>query len=109
MSRAVERLLRLSTDVRPGEGRLALLMFVNVFLILCAYYLLKPLREGWLAISDIAGLSKLELKAYTSFGQTLLLAGIATYETGLLASSKASNRHKALAQIRTSSLIGCVF
>lgn len=75
----MERLLRLSTDVRPGEGRLALLMFANVFLILCAYYLLKPLREGWLAISDIGGLSKLELKAYTSFGQTLLLAGVATW------------------------------
>lgn len=75
----IERLLRLSTDVRPGEGRLALLMFANVFLILCAYYLLKPLREGWLAISDIGGLSKLELKAYTSFGQTLLLAGVATW------------------------------
>ncbi len=75
----IERLLRLSTDVRPGEGRLALQMFANVFLILCAYYLLKPLREGWLAISDIGGLSKLELKAYTSFGQTLLLAGVATW------------------------------
>jgi AAA family ATP:ADP antiporter len=73
----VERLLRLFTEVRPGEGRIALLMFVNVHLILFAYYLLKPLREGWLAISDIHGLSKLEVKAYTSFGQTLLLAGVA--------------------------------
>jgi AAA family ATP:ADP antiporter len=74
----VERALRLFTEVLPGEGRTALLMFANVFLILCAYYLLKPLREGWLAISDVGGLSKLELKAYTSFGQTLLLAAVAT-------------------------------
>jgi AAA family ATP:ADP antiporter len=75
----LERGLRLFTDVRPGEGRTALLMFANVFLILGAYYLLKPLREGWLAISDVGDLTKLELKAYTSFGQTLLLAGVATW------------------------------
>jgi AAA family ATP:ADP antiporter len=68
-----ERILRIFTDLRPGEGRTALLMFANVFLILCAYYLIKPLREGWLAVSDIQGLSKMELKAYSSFGQSLLL------------------------------------
>lgn len=76
---AAERFLRLFTDVRAGEGRIALLMFANVFLLLCAYYLLKPLREGWLAISDVGDISKTELKAYTSFGQTLLLAGAATW------------------------------
>ena len=48
-------------------------MFANVFLILCAYYFIKPLREGWIAISDISGLSKMEVKAYSSFGQSLLL------------------------------------
>jgi AAA family ATP:ADP antiporter len=68
-----ERLLRVFTDVRPGEGTTALVMFANVFLILCAYYLIKPLREGWIAISDIQGLSKMEVKAYSSFGQSLLL------------------------------------
>ena len=75
----LERFLRLFTDVRPGEGRIALLMFVNVFLLLCAYYLLKPLREGWLAISDVGDLTKRELKTYTSFAQALLLAGAATW------------------------------
>lgn len=74
-----ERFLRLFTDLRPGEGRIAILMFANVFLILCGYYLLKPLREGWLSISDVGSLSKMELKTYTSFGQTLLLAGAATW------------------------------
>ncbi len=69
----LERFLRLFTDVRAGEGATALLMFANVFLILCAYYFIKPLREGWIAISDISGLSKMEVKAYTSFGQSLLL------------------------------------
>jgi len=69
----MERLLRVFTDVRPGEGGTALLMFANVFLILCAYYFIKPLREGWIAISDVAGLSKMEVKAYSSFAQSMLL------------------------------------
>ena len=69
----LERVLRLFTDVHAGEGFTALLMFANVFLILCAYYFIKPLREGWIAVSDISGLSKMEVKAYSSFGQSLLL------------------------------------
>jgi AAA family ATP:ADP antiporter len=68
-----ERLLGIFTEVRPGEGSTALLMFANVFLILCAYYFVKPLREGWIAISDVGGLSKMEVKAYSSFAQSLLL------------------------------------
>ncbi len=70
----VERCLRVFTDIRPGEGRTGLMMFANVLLILCAYYLIKPLREGWLAASQIEGLEPMELKAYSSFGQTVLLA-----------------------------------
>lgn len=69
----VERFLNLFTEVRPGEGASALLMFVNVFLILLAYYFIKPLREGWIAVSDIQGLSKMEVKAYSSFAQSILL------------------------------------
>jgi AAA family ATP:ADP antiporter len=75
----LDRVLRLFTVVRPGEGTTALLMFANVFLILLAYYFIKPLREGWIAISDIGELSKMEVKAYSSFGQTLLLIPIATW------------------------------
>jgi AAA family ATP:ADP antiporter len=69
----LDRSLRLFTDVRTGEGATALLMFANVFLLLCAYYFIKPLREGWIAVSDVSGLSKMEVKAYSSFGQSLLL------------------------------------
>lgn len=68
-----EKILRLFTDIRPGEGKTALLMFANVFLILCAYYFIKPLREGWIAVSDIPGLSKMEVKAYSSFFQAMVL------------------------------------
>lgn len=75
----LERFLRLFTDVRAGEGSTGVLMFANVFLILCAYYFVKPLREGWIAISDISGLSKMEVKAYSSFAQGLLLVPIVAW------------------------------
>lgn len=69
----VERVLHLFTEVRPGEGQTALCLFAGVFLLLCAYYLIKPLREGWISISAVGHLSKMEVKAYSSFGQTVLL------------------------------------
>ena len=72
----LDRLLCIFTDVQAGEGFTALLMFANVFLLLCAYYFIKPLREGWIAVSDITGLTKMEVKAYSSFGQSLLLVPV---------------------------------
>jgi ATP:ADP antiporter, AAA family len=74
----VERILSTFTDIRPGEGTTGLLLFANVFVILCAYYFVKPLRDSWIAVSSIEGLSTMEVKAYSSFGQSLLLAGIAS-------------------------------
>jgi AAA family ATP:ADP antiporter len=59
-------------------------MFANVFLILCAYYFIKPLREGWIAVSPIAGLEKMEVKAYTSFGQSLVLVGVIAWYSQLV-------------------------
>lgn len=68
----LERALGIFTEVRPGEGRTALLMFANVFLILCSYYFIKPLRDGWLAGEQIAGFEG-TIRAYSSFGQVLIL------------------------------------
>ncbi|MEA2114324.1 MAG: Npt1/Npt2 family nucleotide transporter, partial [Thermodesulfobacteriota bacterium] len=68
-----EKFLRIFTEVRPGEGTTALMMFANVFLILLAYYCIKPIREGWIAVSDIEGLTKMEVKAYSSFAQSIFL------------------------------------
>ena len=68
-----ERFLGLFTVVRPGEGRTVIELATIVLLLLCAYYLVKPLREGWLAISVVHGLSKMEVKAYSGFAQTVLL------------------------------------
>ena len=46
----LERFLRLFCEVRPGEGVAGLILLLNIFLLLAAYYLIKPVREGWLSI-----------------------------------------------------------
>jgi AAA family ATP:ADP antiporter len=40
------RLLRLNWDIRPGEGAKAFLLGLNIFVLLFAYYILKPIREA---------------------------------------------------------------
>ena len=72
----LERFLRLFARVNAQEGMTSLLLLTNVFLILMAYYFIKPVREGWLSVSVIADWSKLEVKAYSAFGQSLLLLAI---------------------------------
>jgi len=74
----LERILATFTDIRPGEGMTGLILFANVFLILCAYYFIKPLRDSWIAVSNVEGFSTMEVKAYSSFGQSILLAGVAS-------------------------------
>jgi ATP:ADP antiporter, AAA family len=71
---ALDRFLRMFSDVRSGEGVIALLLALNVFLILMAYYILKPAREAL-----ILGEGSPELKSYMSAGQVLLLAVIVPY------------------------------
>lgn len=71
-----ERVLRLFADVQPREGITCLILLSNIFLILAAFYLVKPVREGWLAVTDIAGFTKLEIKAYSAFAQSIILFGI---------------------------------
>jgi AAA family ATP:ADP antiporter len=72
----LDRLLTLFSDVRPGEGVTGGAMLGSVFLLLTSVYFLKPARDGLLAISGVPGLSDMELKAYSSFGQSLLLLGV---------------------------------
>lgn len=43
---AIERMLSLITDVRPGEGTTALLLTFNVFCLLALYSILKPVRSA---------------------------------------------------------------
>ena len=65
----LERWLGAFATVKPGEGVTALLLAANVFLILMAYYVLKPVREAL-----ILGEGSAELKSYMSAIQVGLLA-----------------------------------
>jgi AAA family ATP:ADP antiporter len=64
----LDRALRIVADVRPGESPTAILLALNVFIILTAYYILKPVREAL-----ILGQGSPELKSYMSVGQVVLL------------------------------------
>jgi AAA family ATP:ADP antiporter len=76
----VDRMLNLFTEVRPGEARTALLLALNVFLILLAYYVLKTVREAL-----ILGEGTAELKSYLSAGQVVLLAFVVPFYGRLVA------------------------
>jgi AAA family ATP:ADP antiporter len=81
-------------------------MLGSVFLLLTSIYFLKPARDGLLAISGVQGLSDMELKAYSSFGQSLLLLGIVPFYARFAA--RLSRRHLAqwLTIFFVSNLIG---
>lgn len=79
--RPLERFLRLFSDVRQGEGPLLLLLALNVFLILVAYYVMKPVREV-LILNQPGGA---ELKSYAYAAQAALLVVLVPLY-GLLAS-----------------------
>lgn len=69
--RALARLLRAFSEVRPGEVKTALLLTLTVFLLLTAYYLLKVAREPLILLGGGA-----EVKSYAAAGQALLLIGV---------------------------------
>jgi ATP:ADP antiporter, AAA family len=76
----LERFLGFFTDVHAGEGTTALLLSLNIFLILMAYYVLKPVREAL-----ILGEGSAELKTYMSAVQVVLLAFVVPYYGRLVA------------------------
>ncbi|HTN49912.1 MAG TPA: MFS transporter [Burkholderiaceae bacterium] len=65
----LERFLRLFTDVRGGEGTQLLLLTLNAFLILAAYYVVKPVRQA-LILEQPGGA---ELQSYAYAAQAVLL------------------------------------
>ena len=65
----LDRFLRLFADVRSGEGGQLLLLAANVFLILTAYYVMKPVRES-LILAQPGGA---EIKSYSMAAQAVLL------------------------------------
>jgi len=71
---AVERFLSVFGTVHRGEGITALLLMLNVFLLLTAYYIIKPVREAL-----ILGSAGAEIKSYAGAGQALLFLVIVPF------------------------------
>lgn len=67
----LDRALRLVSDVRPGEAATALLLALNIFLLLAAYYMIKPVREALILTGGGA-----EVKSYAAAGQAVLLLAL---------------------------------
>lgn len=76
----LDQVLRILADVRPGEGRLAVLLALNISFILTTSYVLKPVREAL-----ILGEGSPELKTYLSVGQVALLSVAVPYYARLAA------------------------
>ncbi|MEO8184744.1 MAG: Npt1/Npt2 family nucleotide transporter [Deltaproteobacteria bacterium] len=66
---ALDRALRVVADVRPGEGLTALGLATALFLLLLAYYIIKPVREA-LILQHPAGA---EYKSWMGAGIAVLL------------------------------------
>jgi AAA family ATP:ADP antiporter len=67
----LEKFLTIFTEVSPGEGITALLLTANIFLLLTAYYVIKPVREGLILAMD----SGAEYKSYMSGAIAIALLG----------------------------------
>jgi AAA family ATP:ADP antiporter len=65
----LDRALGLFAEVRGGEGLTALLLMLNVFLLLAAYYLLKTIREPLI----LSGQGGAEVKSYSAAATASLL------------------------------------
>jgi AAA family ATP:ADP antiporter len=71
----LDRVLSVMAEVRAHEGVTALLLTANLFLLLTAYYIIKPVREALILSGGGA-----EFKSYTSgFQAVLLLALVPAY------------------------------
>jgi AAA family ATP:ADP antiporter len=76
----VERVLSVVAEVRAGEGSGVLMLSLNVFLLLAAYYFIRPVRNALILTEGGA-----EVRSYSAAGQAvLLLAVVPIY--GMLAS-----------------------
>ncbi|UCF36010.1 MAG: translocase [Acidobacteriota bacterium] len=64
----LDRILRLFSEVKPGEATTVLLMLFNIFLILVCYYVIKTIREPLILATGGA-----EVKSYAAAGQALVL------------------------------------
>ena len=75
----LERVLSRVVPVHAGEGSVVVLLLVKIFLLLFAYYLLKPAREA-LILSE----SSAEVRSYALAAQAVLLMAIIPVYTAFL-------------------------
>ncbi|HKC13677.1 MAG TPA: translocase, partial [Vicinamibacteria bacterium] len=66
----LDRMLRLFSEVRAGEGGTVVLMFFNLLTLLLGYYVIKTLRD-----TVIVARLGAQVKAYSSAGQAVVLMG----------------------------------
>ena len=64
----IYKILRAFTIIHPGEASTAFLLIINIFLILVAYYIIKPVREALILAGKGA-----EWKSYLSAAIAVLL------------------------------------
>jgi AAA family ATP:ADP antiporter len=67
----LDRFMRLFSDVRAGEGLQALLLALNIFMVLTAYYVIKPIREA-LILGDWSA----EVKSYLAAAMVIILVPV---------------------------------
>ena len=96
----LDRFLRLFVEVRAGEGVQVLLLTLNAFLILTAYYVVKPAREALILVQPGGA----EIKSYATALQVVVLAA-AVPAYGALATRLARRR---LVNVFTAFAIGCL-
>jgi AAA family ATP:ADP antiporter len=98
--RPLERFLCLFADVRDGEGMQLLLLALNVFLILTAYYVMKPVREA-LILAQPGGA---EIKSYAYAAQ----AGLFVVLVPLYSALATRLPRRRLINVVTSLFIACL-
>lgn len=67
----LDKALSIIGDVQPGEGLGVLILTIDLFTLLAAYYLLKTVRES-LILAEAGA----EVKAYSSAAQAIILLGV---------------------------------
>lgn len=100
----LDRALRLFAPVRGGEGHTVLLMALNIFLLMTAYYIIKPVREALI-------LAKWgpEAKIYASAGQAVLLLGVVPLYSRLARAMKAKRLITVVLLFFAACLVGFYF
>jgi ATP:ADP antiporter, AAA family len=90
----LEALLSVVTAIKPGEGLTAVLMAVNIFMLLAAYYVLKPVREVYVtpdwANTGTAIMAVLLIpivKAYGAVARKFARKKLISYVTGFFISN----------------------